>query len=117
MKFKFILFVFFTLFFNLSFAQSEKKIEKAIIKTNIYCEHCLQCESCGKKFNTELYKINGLKSYELNQVDMTFTVYFNTKKTNLETIKNKIATLGYDADDIKAEVLAYQNLDNCCKIK
>ena len=55
--------------------------------------------------------------YELNEAEMTFTVYYNPKKTNLTTIKDKISALGYDADDIKANVLAYESLDDCCKIK
>jgi hypothetical protein len=53
--------------------------------------------------------------YELNAEDMTITVYYNTKKTDLETIKTAISKLGYDADEVKADAVAYENLDNCCK--
>lgn len=115
MKIKHLLFAVLLFSFNSIVAQSNKKIEKAIIKTVLHCDHCKQCETCGKKFNTELYKIIGLKTYELNDTEMTITVYFNPQKTNLTTIKNKIAALGYDADDVKADALAYENLDNCCK--
>ncbi|MDI1316496.1 hypothetical protein [Flavobacterium sp.] len=100
-----------------SIVAQNKNIEKAVIKTILHCDHCKQCETCGKNFNTELYKIKGLKTFELNDTAMTITVYYNPKKTNLQTIKNKISAMGYDADDIKADAVAYENLDNCCKIK
>ncbi|WP_158626873.1 cation transporter [Flavobacterium sp. GT3R68] len=97
-----------------SFAQ-EKKTAISVIKTNIYCDHCKECETCGKNFQTKMLKIYGVKMYELDEKAMTITVYYNIKKTNLETIKKEISKLGYDADDIKADSKAYENLDNCCK--
>lgn len=53
--------------------------------------------------------------YELDEKKMTITVYYNTQKTNLLTIKTAISKLGYDADDIKADIKAYEKLDGCCK--
>ena len=97
-----------------SFAQP-KKNEKAIIKTNIYCDHCAACESCGKNFQTELLKIKGVKMYELNEKDMTITVFYNGQKTDLQAIKTAITKLGYDADEMKADVASYDKLDDCCK--
>src|SRR5688572_14243218 len=99
----------------LSNAQQGKKNEKAIIKTNIYCDHCKQCETCGKTFQTELLKVKGLKMMELDEKAMTITVFYDGKKTNLESIKTAIANLGYDADELKANPAAYEKLDGCCK--
>jgi len=42
-------------------------------------------------------------------------VVYNTKKTDLTKVKTAIANLGYDADEIRADVAAYEGLDNCCK--
>jgi hypothetical protein len=53
--------------------------------------------------------------YELDDKAMTFTVYYNAKKTTLQTIKEGISKLGYDADEVKADPKAYENLDGCCK--
>ena len=45
----------------------------------------------------------------------------NTKSILAETlaeiqeIKEGISKLGYDADEIKADPEAYENLDGCCK--
>ncbi|ODS89260.1 MAG: hypothetical protein ABS44_05130 [Chryseobacterium sp. SCN 40-13] len=100
---------------NVLFAQKQKKTEKAEIKISMDCDHCKICETCGKLFEKELYKIKGLKSYDLNEEAKTLTVYYNAKKTNIETIRTAISKLGYDADDVKAVPEAYAKLDGCCK--
>lgn len=92
-----------------------KKNGKAVIKTNIYCDHCKTCETCGKNFQSKMLKIQGVKMYELDEKAMTVTVYYNATKTNPEIIKAAISKLGYDADEKKADILAYEKLDSCCK--
>ncbi len=100
---------------NTAMAQQKKNPGKAVIKTTLNCDHCKECETCGLKFKTEMLKIKGVKMYELDDKKMTFTVYFNPKKTDLETIKVAISKLGYDADEVKADPQAYEKLDGCCK--
>ncbi|HSD15307.1 MAG TPA: hypothetical protein VLB74_11720 [Flavobacterium sp.] len=108
--------LFTALFFTSNAAVAQQKSsQKAIIKTVLYCDHCKECETCGLKFKTEMLKIKGLKMYELDDKAMTFTVYYNSKKTDLQTIKLAISKLGYDADEVKADPQAYENLDGCCK--
>ncbi|WP_394759841.1 hypothetical protein [Flavobacterium sp.] len=99
---------------NVTFAQ--KTNQKAVIKTTLNCDHCAACETCGLKFKTEMLKIKGLKMYELDDKKMIFTVYFNAKKTNLQTIKKSISKMGYDADEVKATAEGIATLDGCCKI-
>jgi copper chaperone CopZ len=94
---------------------AQKTNAKAVIKTTLNCNHCKECETCGLKFKTEMLKIKGVKMYELDDKAMTFTVYYNAKKTTLQTIKEGISKLGYDADEVKADPKAYENLDGCCK--
>ncbi|MGC4042048.1 MAG: hypothetical protein QM710_14990 [Flavobacterium sp.] len=96
-------------------AVAQKSNGKAIIKTILHCDHCKQCETCGLKFKTEMLKISGVKMYELDDKAMTFTVYYNPKKTTLQKIREGISKLGYDADDVKADPNAYESLDGCCK--
>ncbi|SRR5690606_38244848 len=109
------LFIVFFISFSAVMNAQSKKSEKAVIKTNIVCDHCKACETCGKMFQTEMLKIKGVKMYELNEEKETITVYFNPKKTNLQSIKTGISKLGFDADEIKADPIAYENLDGCCK--
>ncbi len=102
-------------FFISNTASAQKSNEKAVIKTFLHCDHCKECETCGLKFKTEMLKINGLKMYELDDKAMTFTVYYNPKKTSLQAIKEAISKMGYDADEVKADPQAYESLDGCCK--
>ncbi|MBS1535064.1 MAG: hypothetical protein JST78_08300 [Bacteroidetes bacterium] len=102
-------------FFISNIATAQKTNQKAVIKTVLNCDHCKECGSCGLKFKTEMLKIKGVKMYELDDKAMTFTIYYNSKKTDLQAIKVAISKLGYDADEIKADPTAYENLDGCCK--
>jgi len=109
-----ILMLFFVLL-TFSVSAQSKKNQKAVIQTVLHCDHCKQCETCGQHFQKNLYKIPGVKMYELDEKKMTITVYYNGEKTNLQTIKTAISKLGYDADEVKADVAAYEKLDGCCK--
>lgn len=96
-------------------AQNGKKNEKVTIKTNIFCDHCKECPSCGKGMSEKLLSIPGVKMVELDDKKMTLTVFYNGQKTNADAIRTAISKLGYDADEIKADPVAYENLDGCCK--
>lgn len=102
-------------FFSITISAQNSKNEKAVIQTTIQCDHCKACETCGQSFQENLYKITGVKMYELDEKAMTLTVFYNGKKTNLEKIKTAITKLGYDADEMKADSEAYKKLDGCCK--
>ena len=96
-------------------AQENKKVQTATIKTAISCNHCKVCETCGQLFDQKLLREKGVQMVELNEETMTIKVTYNSKKTNLATIKQAISKLGYDADDVKADPKAYEKLDGCCK--
>lgn len=108
--------VVFAVFLISNTAIAQKKNGKAVIKTVLNCDHCKQCETCGLKFQTEMLKIKGVKMYELDDKAMTFTIYYNPKKTNLRAIKEGISKLGYDADEVKATAEGIASLDGCCKV-
>ena len=110
-----ILIVFFALFTVSISAQEVKKNQKAVIKTTLFCDHCKQCETCGGNFQSNMLKIKGVKMYELDEKNMTITVFYNAQKTDLQTIKIAISKMGYNADEVKADALAYEQLDDCCK--
>ena len=109
------IFLFLFSIFSFSVSAQNSKNEKAVIQTTIDCDHCKVCETCGQNFQENLYKIKGLKMYELDEKAMTITVFYNGKKTSLDEIKVAITKMGYDADNLKADPAAYENLDGCCK--
>lgn len=110
------LIVFFAVVFTSNIAAAQQKTtQTAIIKTAIYCDHCKVCESCGGRLQKELLKEKGVQMITLDEKAMTIKVVYNSKKTDLNKIKTAISKQGYDADDIKADAVAYESLDGCCK--
>lgn len=100
---------------NNAMAQKKSKTATAIIKTEIKCDHCKVCETCGKLFDEKLYQLKGIKMVEVNSKDNTIKVVYNSKKISIQQIRESISKLGYDADDIKADPNGYEKLDGCCK--
>lgn len=98
-----------------SFGQN--KTETLVVKTQVFCDHCKVCETCGGKMETDLYYVKGIKLVEYNENDMTITVKYKTKKTTPDKIRVAISKLGFSADDVPADVAAYEKLDACCKKK
>jgi periplasmic mercuric ion binding protein len=96
-------------------AQKPKNKQTAVIQTTIYCDHCKACETCGHKFQKDLYYEKGIKGIEVDEKAMTITVVYDTRKIDLDKIKLLISKLGYDADDVKADPAAVAKLDGCCK--
>ncbi len=97
------------------FAQNKK--ETIVIKTQVYCDHCKVCETCGGKMETDLYYVKGIKLVNYNEADMTISVTYKPKKITPDEIRKEIAKLGFAADNIPADPLAYEKLDGCCKKK
>ncbi len=90
--------------------------ETLTIKTQIYCDHCLQCGSCGANINDKIRESNkGIKKVKVDAKGNTITVQYDAAKTNPGQIRAAIADAGYDADDKKANPDAVAKLDGCCK--
>lgn len=106
-----------TFAFGVSQAQ-DNKTETITIKTKIYCDHCVRCESCGANINeTVRGNAKGVKKVKINPADNTITVIYNPAKTTPDNIRAAISASGYDADNIKASAEGYAKLDGCCKAK
>jgi copper chaperone CopZ len=103
MKSKIISFrlVFFIFIFSISThhfnAQSSNpRRTSAIIKSTVECEFC-------KKFvEKKLVRKKGIRSVVADYNTHEITVVYNSRRTNIETIRNQIAEMGYDADGVPA---------------
>lgn len=96
-------------------AQKTSPIKTAVIKTMIYCDHCKRCETCGDKFQKDLYNETGIKRVDVDPKAMTITVVYDSRKIEADQIRKAISKLGYDADDLKADPAGLARLDDCCK--
>lgn len=96
---------------------SKPALSEAIIKTSIYCDHFDACPSGKKRLEQEIVFVKGVKSVSFNTTEMTITVKYNPKKTDIQKIRTAISKAGYDADDVKADPKAAGKLDDCCRKK
>ncbi len=115
-KLKYVVALLFLLVSVASYGQNSEK-EVLEINTKIYCDHCKMCDSCGKNIYDAVHALNGIKKVEILEKESKVRVHFNAEKINADDIRKAISDAGYDADDVKANPLAYEKFDGCCKKK
>ena len=73
------------------------------------------CEMCKSKIEGSLKKKDGIISKEWDVESKILKVTYDTTKTTLKDIHQKIADVGYDNELIKAKDETYNKLHGCCK--
>ena len=105
-----IMIVFAVMFVQFANAQEKKaKYETVVIQTSA------ECGDCQERIANMLNYTKGVKYSELDIESKKLTVKFQPAKISLETIKQKLVELGYDADEMKANPEAQQKLPSCCQ--
>lgn len=98
------------LLMNSAIAQEKKsKLETVVIQTSA------ECGDCKDRIEEAMNYTKGVKFAELDLESMKLTVKYAPSKVTLESIKSKISSIGYDADEVKAVPEAVQKLPACCQ--
>jgi copper chaperone CopZ len=92
-----------------SLMAQQQKTDTVSIKTSAVCSMCKERIEQGLAFE------KGIKDVNLDLSTKIVKVIYNTGKITPEAIRKKITSLGYDADDLQADVKAYNKLPSCCK--
>jgi periplasmic mercuric ion binding protein len=92
-------------------SKTAPKLQTLSIKTSSICEEC------QNRIETGLLKLRGVKSAHLDLNTKVVTVVFKVSKLTPEQIRQTIAEMGYDADDVKKNQAAFEQLPGCCKVK
>lgn len=93
----------------MAFSGVKAQIIEAKIKTSGQCEHCKETIEKNLRFEKGVKKVNfDIESHIVR-------VKFDQKKTTIQAIQIDITKLGYDADSLPADPIAYENLNACCK--
>lgn len=72
------------------------------------------CNMCKKTIEGALLKKDGVQSKSWDKTTKMLTVTYNSSQISLAQIKQKIADVGYDTDDVKAKDEVYEKLSPCC---
>ena len=76
----------------------------------------IQCGMCQSTIEKGLGKIIGVEKSKVDLKKKTTDVTYNPEKIGLNGIERAISELGYQANQLKADPLAYDALYPCCKI-
>lgn len=87
------------------------EIEKVEIASTVVCDMCRETIEKG------LARERGVKGVAVDLDTRVVSVSFDPAKTNTKKIRKAISQLGYGADEVLADKLAYENLPACCKIE
>ena len=89
--------------------EKSKNTEEIKIQTSAVCG------MCKERIEHDLAFEKGIKSVSLDNETKVVTVAYSPKKTNPDEIRKAISKIGYDADDVAADPVAYEKLPGCCK--
>ena len=107
--FKALFTAFTLLFFGLNAQAQGKKTETVKIKTSAVCDMCKATIEKGIAYE------KGVQHVNLDVPTQMLTVQYRADKTNVETLRQAVTKIGYDADEAPADAKAYSRLDDCCK--
>ncbi len=82
--------------------------------SNIKIQTSARCGECKEAIERQLNYEKGVKSAELDNDTKIVTIFYNAEKTNPDILRKSIASIGYDADSIPADLKAYKKLKSCC---
>ena len=75
----------------------------------------LKCKTCVRTIKDALASVDGIESADVNLDSKSATVKFIPAKMDIGKIELTISQAGYDADNVKRDSTAHENLAVCCK--
>jgi copper chaperone CopZ len=75
-----------------------------------------QCNMCKKTIEKAVNDLDGIELAELDVTSKKLKVKYDSAKLSLQAIRERIASVGYQADDVKAIEEAYNALPGCCQL-
>lgn len=92
---------------NIEIIQSEQKTETFKVYGN--------CGMCKRTIEGSLINVNGVSKASWDKETKMMKVTFDESIITLKEIKQKIADVGYDSDELSASSEAYNKLAGCCQ--
>lgn len=74
-----------------------------------------KCGMCEKTIEKAATSVKGVSKADWNKDTKMLMLTYDKKKINLTKVKQAIAKVGYDTDEVKANKKAYDALPACCK--
>ena len=88
---------------------SQGRISEVEIRTSA------QCEMCKESIERFMTFERGVRYAMLDPESKVLTLRFNNRRADIGNLRDAMAGLGYDADDVPGCPEAYAELPACCK--
>lgn len=75
----------------------------------------LKCNTCVATVKKTLASMDGVESADVDLKEKNVTVHYLAAKLDIGRIETEISNAGYDANNVKRDSTAYENLPECCK--
>ena len=75
-----------------------------------------QCNMCVANIENALNEIDGILKYKVELETYRVKVKYNTDKLSLQSIEQLISKAGYQANNLPADIDAYNKLAMCCRL-
>lgn len=72
------------------------------------------CEMCKKRIEKAAFSVSGVKSAAWSIEDHKLNLIINEEKCSVTDVKQAIAKVGHDSDNVKATEEDYNKLHGCC---
>ena len=115
MKSKIIISAIIIVFATIGMQAQDKKKKKENKLETIEIQTSAVCGDCKERLEHDLAFEKGVKFVELNDETKVLTIKYKKGKNTKEDLKIAITKVGYDADEMPANLKAYNNLPACCK--
>ena len=73
------------------------------------------CEMCQYTLEKDMAFEKGVKEASFNLDDKVLTILYNPKKTDAQALRERVTKVGYHADTLARDPIAYDKLPMCCK--
>ena len=73
------------------------------------------CEQCQKRIQKAAFSVPGVKMASWSIETHLLTVMINEEKSSLLDVKQAIANVGHDTDEVKTTQELYDKLHSCCQ--
>lgn len=76
----------------------------------------MQYSTCKKNIEEAVYRVKGVSFVHVSKRDKIAEINYDNTKTDLARLEHAITTIGYDANDKKADTVAYMYLKRLLQI-
>ncbi|MFM8450085.1 MAG: heavy-metal-associated domain-containing protein [Haliscomenobacter sp.] len=73
------------------------------------------CGMCERRIEGALKELSGVRTADWSTESKMLSVSYDSKKVTLMEIKEKVASVGHDTDEVRAPDAVYNALHGCCK--